>query len=485
MSNDRMGVDLFDFKNKTNEQILAEVQEVEDEYKLKEMKKNFEQSVAQFEKELYELETQKQLKEKRKKAEHVRIAKAIQRDYHIRYYYGDFYIYNDCGCYKPNKTKIEQEIINNSSNSSIHLRKEVLDYLRIQNTIDTNSLDRDYINFNNCLYNLETKQTCSYTPDIFTTCQLHVRYIPDDELVVDKDIETFLDDITCKDKERKLAILQFLGYSMTFRVNCQKACFLYSTRGGTGKSTLLEIIEKIFGDENSCSISLKQYSEKFTSSNIIGKILNTVHETSKKIITDIETFKAAVCGNKVTLERKYFDAKDYYPFAKNWFAMNRLPQLQEGVADDAYYRRLLIIKFNAFFSQEKKDKFNKENLFKQDSLDYLANIALRAYLKMLDNNTIQFANQKESNELIKLYQNTSDSITMFLGEFSNIHNKDKEIKRYDMYKQYEKWCIDNKMSTEKKSDFYNKVIDSGLYQEKEHQKNKYFKFVGQDTNKPD
>lgn len=57
-------------------------------------------------------------------------------------------------------------------------------------------------------------------------------------------VDNFLDRITCGNNERKNAILEMIGYSMTSSVKMQKAFVLYGKTAGNGKSTLLEIIER-------------------------------------------------------------------------------------------------------------------------------------------------------------------------------------------------------------------------------------------------
>lgn len=431
------------------------------------------------------LEKSESKNKKSKVPEFVRISDIIQREMYIKYYANDFYVYNGNGLYMQNLSAIESKIleINNYVNS--YLIKEVLNRLRILNDFKDATINKDIINFKNCIYNLVTRKTECFNPDTFNTTQLNVNYIPDEKLSENKFAENFLDEISNGNVERKKALLQYTGYTLTMRTDLKKACYLYSLETNTGKSTYLEVMEQIVGEDNVCSVSLSQYSDRFAPSGIINKLLNSVAETKRKIIKDIENFKASVSGDTMTLEKKYVDGVLFKPYVKNWYAMNKLPSLAVDVAGEEYYSRLLIIKFERVFNNEDINSFNKELLFSQAVLDYIANIALREYLKMLDNNTKQFANEIESNMLVGAYRN-ADKVTTDVRDFlDTLPDLKDKISRYTMYKLYLEWCKRNKQNAELRDVFYQDVLETKLYKEVSKGNNIFYKLnevSGSNTN---
>lgn len=60
------------------------------------------------------------------------------------------------------------------------------------------------------MYDLINKRLINHSPNYFTTAQIHAEYIPPDKLATNKDVERFLEDVTCKNIERKRALLQII-----------------------------------------------------------------------------------------------------------------------------------------------------------------------------------------------------------------------------------------------------------------------------------
>lgn len=465
------------FSDNTYEVGVDETYEIENVYNLQSTENQEEQKLLNIFNSADTLEKSEKKNKKTKVPEFVRISELIQKEMHLKYYANDFYVYNGNGLYQQNLPAIESKIleINNYSNS--YLIKEVLNRLRIINVLNDTTINRDIINFKNCIYNLVTRKTTPFSPEIFNTTQLNVNYIPDEKLCVNEFAEQFLDEICNGNVERKKALLEFTGYTLTMRTDLKKACYLYSPESNTGKSTYLELLENIVDINNVSSVSLTQYSDRFAPSGIINKLLNSVAETKRKVIKDVENFKASVSGDTMAFEKKYVDVVIFRPYVKNWYAMNKLPTLAPDIAGEDYYSRLLIIKFERVFSKEEINTFDKKSLFSQEVLDYIANISLREYLKMLDSETKQFSNEIESTMLVEAYKH-SNIITCDVRDFLDTLTYFKgEITRYQMYQQYLDWCKKNKQQADSRPVFYQNVLDTHLYEEISKKNNKFFKQI--------
>ena len=157
-------------------------------------------------------------------AEHRRIAEQILQEIPIKYYNENYYIYRN-GVYVKNVNTIKQKINLINRNIKEHVRNEVLKYIAIETYIEHIPINQQYVNFENGLYDLEEQNLISHNSDIFNTCQINANYMED--IVANTYIENFLDDITCNNPNRKKALLQILGYCLTFRTNLQKAFFFY------------------------------------------------------------------------------------------------------------------------------------------------------------------------------------------------------------------------------------------------------------------
>ena len=158
--------------------------------------------------------------------EHVEIAELVMQQLYIHFFNDGYYVYDE-GVYKRNKEIIEKKILLINPNAKSHLRREVLEYIRIMTYIEEKRIDDRYINFKNGLFDIEKEQLIEHTPDYFSTAQVNAIYIEDDKLVNNPYIDKFLNDITSGNLERLKALLQMSGYSLTFRTDLQVSFFLF------------------------------------------------------------------------------------------------------------------------------------------------------------------------------------------------------------------------------------------------------------------
>lgn len=116
--------------------------------------------------------------------------------------------------------------------------------------------------------------------------------------------------------------------------------------GGTGKSTLLEVITKIVGEKYTSNVLLDQFGNRFIFANMLGKYVNIGDDNGKNDeLQNVGTLKSIVTGNRVTIDRKGISPIEVRIFAKQIFATNILPYID--FTDGGIMRRLNIVKMNA------------------------------------------------------------------------------------------------------------------------------------------
>lgn len=115
--------------------------------------------------------------------------------------------------------------------------------------------------------------------------------------------------------------------------------------GGTGKSTLLEVLTKIVGEEFTSNVLLDQFGNRFIFSNMLGKYLNIGDDNGKNDeLQNVGTLKSIITGNRVTIDRKNIKPIEVRIFAKQLFATNILPYID--FTDGGIMRRLNIVPMN-------------------------------------------------------------------------------------------------------------------------------------------
>lgn len=123
--------------------------------------------------------------------------------------------------------------------------------------------------------------------------------------------------------------------------------------GGTGKSTLLEVLTKIVGEEYTSNVLLDQFGNRFIFANMLGKYLNIGDDNGKNDeLQNIGTLKSIITGNRVTIDRKNISPIEVRIFAKQLFATNILPYID--FTDGGIMRRLNIVLMNKIIPKNVK-----------------------------------------------------------------------------------------------------------------------------------
>ena len=145
------------------------------------------------------------------------------------------------------------------------------------------------------------------------------------------------------DPEDQEMLMQYIGYSMTLDTSAQKFLLIVG-RGGTGKSTLLKLVEEIIGKENISSVSLQGLQERFTPATLFLKQANICADIPLTALNEVDVLKKLTGEDLIMGERKGMDAFFFRSRARLFFSANDIPYIAEK--SNAFYRRMLIIKMD-------------------------------------------------------------------------------------------------------------------------------------------
>lgn len=408
---------------------------------------NFKRALRQYEK------IRSNSKQKIIKQNHNEIANTLIKDNNIALYENDICIYEN-GVYSQNERSINKKIIELVPDSNTYFRKEVCNYLMLTAQEKELRKESGIINFKNGLFKMDNKMLLVHTPDFFSINQINTNLNLQAEKV--QAIDDVLDRLSSGKYKRRQTILEMIGYSMTTSVKLQKAFVLYGPTARNGKSTLINIITKLIGNENIGTVSFKDMNKnRFAASGIKGKLLNIGSEMTDEYIDDVEIFKKWITGDFLEIEEKFKSRQKISPYAKFIFSANELPVVADKT--DGFYRRLQIIPLEYSFTDKEAQKFNFNKLVSKEALEYLARISLEAYLNKGD----VFANSEESDKEVGKYKITSNSVLSFVNDedciSSFIGNGEKVRFADEVYACYEKYCEANKYRPIGRNKFYKEI----------------------------
>ena len=328
---------------------------------------------------------------------------------------------------------------------------------------ETVVVDKNFVNFRNGLLDLKSGKLIEHTPNIFTINQIHANFIKDFHQN-NETVNRYLDEITNYNVFRKKALLQIIGYCMTARNDIQQFVVFYGPTASNGKSTLVKIIIKIIGDENTTHKDIKAFEKQFRVNGIQGKLLNIVGETQQNKVNDTSVLKSTISGDIFETDVKYSDGTNINSYIKHIFTANTLPAVADKT--DGFYRKLNLLMFDNRFDVS-TSTFDVDEFSTQDNLDYIATWGILEFLEMVKSNCKKFANSDESDALKEIYRIENDTTFAFLTDVEiskTIYNT--EISRQGMYNLYTGYCSRNELTPIGKKAFYRELRDKYHFAEK-------------------
>ena len=347
---------------------------------------------------------------------------------------GLLHIYHD-GVYVCDYKKIESEMIKLIPTLSKSKRKEVLDYLEILIQDNTKRSDARYIAFQNGVYDVTTFEFLPFDPSYVITNRIDHRY---NEEAYSEIADTVLDRLTCNDKQLRMILEEVIGYTFYRRNELRKAFVLLGDKAN-GKSTYLDMIKNLLGDNNTSALDLNELGDRFKTAELHNKLANIGDDIGDMFIANPAVFKKLVSGDRINAERKGQDPFDFNNYSKFLFSANDMPRIKDKTG--AVINRLIMIPFNARFDKDSAnyDPFIKYKLQTEECMEYLIQIGLDGLQRVLENQ--QFTMCDKIQKEIDDYNKTNNPILLFL----DIYDNDLEGKpARDVYGAYCVFCDDNK-----------------------------------------
>lgn len=379
---------------------------------------------------------------------HDKYARFIMSEEHVVSINDTLHVYHD-GIYTSKPRIIEGKFIKHLPMLTKAKRSEVLSYLELI-APDKELVVNSEIVVNNGILNLDGLTIRAFDENYICRNKLSVNYVND---AYNEVMDKTLNKIANGDKKLRFLMEEMIGYCFLRRNELGKF-FILTGSGSNGKSTFLKLIKQIIGRDNISSISLSQIEHRFKTAELFGKLVNIGDDISGNYIEENETLKKLVSGDSVNVERKGGHPFDFDNYSKLIFSCNKVPRINDTT--DGLMRRLVIVPFNAKFSNKDDDfdPFIMDKLLSKEALEYLLKISVDGLIRVLKNNGFTKVDVVEKE--LKEYEIFNNPVLGFLEEFDIVNQPIK-----DTYIKYSAWCIENNYKPLSSIQFGREVCNKG------------------------
>lgn len=341
----------------------------------------------------------------------------------------------DNGVYVRGDQFIERKMIEHIPNLSDSKRKEVLKYLNLIVKDNREIAPAHLIAFKNGVYNMETDTLEDFNPGYIITNKINYNYNP---AAYSEIMDKTLNKLACNNAEVRALLEMCVGYCFYRRSEMRK-CFILTGEKRNGKSTYLALINQLLGRENISNLDLKELGERFKTAELFGKLANIGDDIDGDFIASPAVFKKLVSGNPINVERKGGNPFDFSNYAKLIFSANDIPRIKDR--SGAVIDRLIIIPFDAVFDKNdaEYDPYIKYKLIKDDALEYLIILGVKALKVLLENQA--FPSCEKVQKSIKEYEEQNNPVLAHFAELEKSDFKNKSTK--ECYKRYNEFCYAN------------------------------------------
>lgn len=247
--------------------------------------------------------------------------------------------------------------------------------------------------FQNGIYNADRDLLLPFTPSVFCTRLYGATYDP---RIRQHSIEAVYRRII-PDPATLDFFFEMVGYILFSPTQTIPAMFCIYGPSETGKSALGKAIEAALGRDNISHLDLAQITEKFSTAEMEGKLLNMCGETGTGVVggkarADGQMLKQLSEGAMISVQRKNQRPFDMVATAKLMFLTNSIPNF--GDTSSGIYRRLYIIpcRHKQRTSERIYDKLTEET-----AVSWLVNQALKGYKRFMQRGGV-FATSAEMEE---------------------------------------------------------------------------------------
>lgn len=361
------------------------------------------------------------------------------------------HMYRD-GIYVRATDEIESEMIEHVDNLTEARRMETYKYIGLLIKENHKLADARYIAFNNGVYDVVTDTLMDFTPEIILVNKIPYDYDP---TARDETLLKVMNNLTCGNSKLFDLLCEMVGSIMWRKSEMGWSFFLIGNRAN-GKSTFLDTVCHLLGEDNISALDLKELGKDFKSQELFGKLANVGDDIADDYISDVSVFKKVATGNLITANPKYEKPFKFRPYATLIFSANVMPRLNDKT--NAAARRIIPIPFRATFDRNSPDfdPFIKYKLQTPEAMSTLINLGIEGLKRFLMTN--DFTRCEEVELEIRAIEENNNPMLLFLKS-----NKVENELVNEVYTNYVWWASNSGVQSMSKQSFIKQIeVNCGL-----------------------
>ncbi len=309
--------------------------------------------------------------------------------------------------------------------------------------------DLNFVPFENGILNLTTREIDDFNPKYKFFSKHPIVYDP--IAPKPKEFLKFLGDILPNINDR-LVIQELYGYLLYRDYKLRKA-WMFTGRGGNGKSKLIEHMQEFLGIENCTQIALQDLErDKFLGGELFNKSANMAADISSKELDDTAFFKKITGHDTLMCDRKFKSPIKFNSYAKQIFACNEVPGSPDE--SDGFYERWIILDFPFLFTdrpdptdtmQKLRDVNISDKISTSREMMGVLGWALDGYDRLMKNQS--FTYNESTDEVRQIMKRKSNSFTAFVSDEleQDINPNNLPIQATSIEREYLTYCRKHKV----------------------------------------
>lgn len=250
-------------------------------------------------------------------------------------------------------------------------------------------------------------------------------------------------------------VYEWFGYNFYREYTIQKMLFIQG-KGGTGKSTIINILREMIGSDSYAAVTLQGLmTERFAKIGLYRKVANFDTDAKPQYLADGATLKMLTGEDSIYADRKNKEPITFYNYAKLTFAMNELPPMRDF--SGGLKRRMMILEMNKILTDEVKSKYPLKDIMEE--LPGIFNKAMDGLRRVLENRDFSLSGVMV--ESVEKWERGNDVVAMFLEDGCAV-DKENKAPVAEVYPAYKQYCVDSGYKPLAKNTFIQRLRELGF-----------------------